>query len=56
VEFGYHQTRATGLEKRTYFHPYVIIDIYIRCVPDWLLAKRETAELAEHRIAETTRK
>src|SRR5438874_5772154 len=36
--------------------PYVIIDIYSRYVPGWLLAKRETAELAEHLIAETIRK
>jgi hypothetical protein len=36
VEFEYHQPRGTGLEKRMYFHPYVIIDIYIRYVPVWL--------------------
>ena len=34
----------------------MIIDIYSRYVPGWLLATRETAELAEHLLAETIRK
>ena len=34
----------------------MIIDIYSRYVAGWLLAKRETAALAEHLIAETIRK
>ena len=46
-------TKLRGPEKWTYYHLYVIIDIYSRYVPGWLLAKRETAELAEHLIAET---
>jgi len=49
-------TKLLGPEKWTYFHLYVIIDIHSRYVPGWLLAKRETAELAEHLIAETIRK
>src|SRR5258708_23873418 len=49
-------TKLLGPEKWTYFHLYVIIDIYSRYAPGWLLAKRETAELAEHLIAETIRK
>ncbi len=49
-------TKLLGPEKWTYFHLYVIIDIYSRYVLGWLLAKRETAELAEHLIAETIRK
>lgn len=49
-------TKLLGPEKWTYFHLYVIIDIYSRYVPGWLLAKRETAELAEQMIAETIRK
>jgi putative transposase len=49
-------TKLLGPEKWTYFHLYVIIDIYSRYVPGWLLAKRETAELAEHLLAETIRK
>jgi len=49
-------TKLLGPEKWTYFHLYVIIDIFSRYVTGWLLAKRETAELAEHLIAETIRK
>lgn len=49
-------TKLRGPEKWTYFHLYVIIDIYSRYVAGWLLAKRETAALAEHLIAETIRK
>ena len=49
-------TKLLGPEKWTYYHLYVIIDIYSRYVPGWLLATRETAQLAEHFIAETIRK
>jgi putative transposase len=49
-------TKLLGPEKWTYYHLYVIIDIYSRYVPGWLLATRETAELAEGFIAETIRK
>jgi putative transposase len=49
-------TKLHGPEKWTYFHLYVIIDIYSRYVPGWLLAKRETAELAERLLAETIHK
>jgi putative transposase len=49
-------TKLLGPEKWTYFHLYVIIDIYSRYVPGWLLATRESAELAERLLAETIRK
>jgi len=49
-------TKLLGPEKWTYYHLYVIIDIYSRYVPGWLLATRESAELAERFIAETIRK
>jgi putative transposase len=49
-------TKLLGPEKWTSFHLYVIIDIYSRYVPGWLLARRESAELAEHVLAETIRK
>jgi putative transposase len=49
-------TKLLGPEKWTYFHLYVIIDLYSRYVTGWLLAKRETAELAERLLAETIRK
>ena len=45
-------TKLLGPQKWTHFHLYVIIDIYSRYVAGWLLAKRETAALAEHLIAE----
>ena len=49
-------TKLLGPQKWTYFHLYVVIDIYSRYVPGWLLAPRETAELAERLLAETIRK
>jgi transposase InsO family protein len=49
-------TKQLGPEKWTYFHLYVVIDIYIRYVPGWLLATRETAALAERLLADPIRK
>jgi putative transposase len=49
-------TKLLGPEKWTYFYLYVLIDIFSRYVPGWLLAPRETAELAERFLAETIRK
>jgi putative transposase len=49
-------TKLLGPEKWTYFHLYVVIDIYSRYVPGWLLATRETAALAERLLADTIRK
>jgi putative transposase len=49
-------TKLLGPAKWTYFHLYVILDIYSRYVPGWLLASRETAELAERLLGETIRK
>jgi putative transposase len=49
-------TKLLGPVKWTYFHLYVVIDIYSRYVPGWLLATRETAELAERLLGETIRK
>jgi putative transposase len=49
-------TKLHGPEKWTYFHLYVIIDIFSRYVPGWLLATRETAGVAERFLAETIRK
>src|SRR5438067_2372334 len=49
-------TKLLGPQKWTYFHLYVIIDIFSRYVVGWLLASRETAELAEGLLAETIRK
>jgi len=49
-------TRLLGPAKWTYYYLYVIIDIYSRYVPGWLLATRETAALAERFLAETIAK
>src|ERR1019366_1580095 len=38
------------------FHLYVILDIYSRYVVGWLIAHRESAELAQHLIADTVEK
>jgi putative transposase len=46
-------TKLRGPAKWTYYHLYVIIDIYSRYVPGWLIAERESAALAERLLAET---
>lgn len=46
-------TKLKGPVKWTYFYLYVIIDIYSRHVVGWLLAPRESAELAKHLIEQT---
>ena len=46
-------TKLRGPLKWTYFHLYVILDIFSRYVVGWMIAPRETAELAEQLIAET---
>jgi putative transposase len=46
-------TKLKGPGKWTCFHPYVILDIFSRYVVGWLLAHRESAELAEQLIADS---
>jgi transposase InsO family protein len=46
-------TKLKGPAKWTCFHLYVILDIFSRQVVGWLIAERESAELAEQLIAET---
>ena len=46
-------TKLKGPAKWTCFHLYVILDIFSRCVVGWLIALRESAELAEQLIADT---
>jgi putative transposase len=48
-------TKLLGPVKWTYFYLYVILDIFSRYVPGWLLARRESAELAERLLADTIR-
>lgn len=46
-------TKLKGPAKWTCFHLYVILDIFSRQVVGWLIAERESAELAEQLIAQT---
>ena len=41
---------------RRFYYLYTIIDIFSRYVPGWMIAKRESGELAEKLIAETCEK
>jgi putative transposase len=49
-------TKLRGPVKWRHYHLYVIIDIFSRYVVGWMIAERETAELAEHLIGETMAK
>jgi putative transposase len=49
-------TKLLGPAKWTYFHLYVILDIFSRNVVGWMVAGRETAELAKRLIAATCEK
>lgn len=46
-------TKLLGPAKWSYYHLYVVLDIYSRYVVGWLLAERESALLAEQLLAET---
>ena len=46
-------TKLLGPVKWTYFHLYVILDIFSRYVVGWMVAPRESAALAQRLIAET---
>jgi putative transposase len=49
-------TKLLGPVKWTWFYLYVIIDIYSRYVPGWMLARAERAHLAERLLADTIAK
>ncbi len=46
-------TKLLGPQKWTYYHLYVILDIYSRYVTGWMLAHRESSDLASRLIRET---
>ena len=46
-------TKLLGPSKWTYFYLYIILDIFSRYVVGWMLASRESAELAKRLIRET---
>ena len=49
-------TKLLGPAKWTYFYLYVLLDIYSRYVVGWMVAHRESAQLAKKLIAESVRK
>ena len=49
-------TKLYGPVKWTYYYLYVILDVYSHYVVGWLVAPKESAELAKQLIAETVRK
>ena len=49
-------TKLHGPAKWTYYHLYVILDIYSRCAVGWMVAPCESAVLAEKLISETCAK
>jgi putative transposase len=49
-------TKLLGPAKWTYFHLYVVLDIFSRYVVGWLLAHRECSGLARRLIGESCRK
>jgi putative transposase len=49
-------TKLLGPAKWTWFYLYVIIDIYSRYVPGWMLARAENGRLAEILLSETISK
>ena len=49
-------TKLRGPAKWTYFQLYVILDVFSRYVPGWMVATRESAELARRLIADTAAK
>jgi putative transposase len=46
-------TKLHGPAKWTYYYLYVILDVYSRYAVGWMVAHRETAELAERLLADT---
>jgi putative transposase len=54
--YSWDITKLHGPVKWTYYYLYVIIDIYSRYVPGWMLARSENAKLAEALLADTVTK
>ena len=49
-------TKLKGPVKWSYYYLYVIMDLFSRYVVGWMVAERESAELAKRLISETIRK
>ena len=54
--YSWDITKLHGPAKWTYYHLYVILDIFSRCAVGWMVATRESAVLAEKLIAATAAK
>jgi putative transposase len=54
--YSWDITKLHGPAKWTYYHLYVILDIYSRYAVGWMLATRESAALAEKLITDTCSK
>jgi putative transposase len=54
--YSWDITKLAGPAKWTWFYLYVIIDIYSRYVPGWMLARAERTQLAERLLADTAAK
>jgi transposase InsO family protein len=54
VELEHHEIE--GPVRGTCFHLYVILDIFSRYVVGWMVAEKESAELAEQLIADNAMK
>jgi putative transposase len=54
--YSWDITKLLGPVKWTYFYLYVILDIYSRYVPGWMLAHAENARLAQALLADTAAK
>ncbi len=51
--YSWDITKLHGPAKWTYYYLYTVIDIYSRYVPGWMLARAESAGLAEALLEET---
>ncbi len=51
--YSWDITKLLGPEKWTHYYLYVIIDIFSRYVPGWMLAHAENGKLAEALVADT---
>jgi putative transposase len=49
-------TKLRGPRTWSYFHLYVVLDIYSRCVVGWMVAERESQTLAKRLLEETVEK
>jgi putative transposase len=49
-------TKLRGPTRGSYYHLYVVLDIFSRYVVGWLLAERECQTLAEHLVRESCQK